>query len=198
MADMPNVEVLFPSSQEEEDAEWEAPENWQRLDISKETKRRLLGPEYPGSQQLPATSDELASQFGGAKALEPAYDPVFLIYLYRQSSCLRQCVDAYVANIESPGARVEPHIDMDNPRADDEETNRLIADHLLAVASWPDNESVEEPADAEVEAEKERLRPQQRLERIRLERWLQNVSPQGCLTSLREATRRELESTGNA
>jgi capsid portal protein len=195
---LPDVEVLFPRDPEEEDAEWEAPKGWERLDVSKGTKRRLLGPEYPGSQQLPATTDEMASQFGGAKALEPPYDPVFLIYLYRQSSCLRQCVDAYVANIESPGARFEAFIDLDNPRADDEEIDRQVADHLLAEASWPANENVSDPTPAETKAEKERLRPLQRLERIRLERWLQSASPQGCLTSLRESTRRELEITGNA
>ena len=140
----------------------------------------------PWSNAIGNTPEDLVGMFNAEGAVIPEHDGYFLAWLIEHSSAVRQCVDAYVTNIDGFGHRLEPIID---PDADD-------ADDRIAVAL--ESETGKTPTLAEVAAFKASMRVAMRAERARLQLWLENVCPDYSFVTLRRYMRQDKEGTGNA
>ena len=112
-------------------------------------------------------SDENERAFGFSGALQPPYDPRTLATLLENSNALRQCIDAYVTNIDAFGHRFEPTIDLESADADARVRSYLLARSYRAnedVVLDP-AQQVAEPTEEEVEAAKRELAERMRDER---------------------------------
>jgi len=74
---------------------------------------------------------------GTLNVLQPSYPPHRLHKLPNESSILRQCIDAYVVNIEGHGYRFE-YIGPDD--AEDSAESRMELQHLESLAETPNEE----------------------------------------------------------
>jgi PBSX family phage portal protein len=161
-------------------------------------KASFIGPtddEHPGSQQIATTPEDQLQLFTKASALSyPLGDPAYILFLYEHSSALRQNIDAYCTNIDGFGQRLEPVLDLEAENAD-----QRIADALwMRRAHEADRDDLPLPTPAEVAAEKKRLGLAMRLERLRVDRFLEFACLEHSLVTLRRRTRQDLELLGNA
>lgn len=150
------------------------------------------------SNALP-TADETNTIFTNAGAIFPPYEPETLVMLFEHSNSLRPCVDSYVTNIESFGYRFEPTIDLEAPEADTKLGDAIFLERLhqsqresgdLAQAAYPTPE--------EIEVRKKEITALMRIERARLEVFIDDSVPESSMVDLREKTRVDYEVTGNA
>jgi PBSX family phage portal protein len=134
--------------------------------------------------------------FVQAGAIAPPYDACTLNRLFENSSTLRPNVDAYVQNIDSNGARLEPVVDLDGDDAraivaDAMRLERMDAlDRGLAVTSLY-------PTESEVTERIRQIREMMGLERFRIDAFLDGCTVGESFTSIRRKMRQDLEVTGN-
>ena len=161
-------------------------------------KATVAGSDVQVSAAKPdADSEALQAVFGKVGVLSPPYDPITLIRIFENSSALPQNVEAYMTNVDGLGFNLEPVFAFDSPDVFEK----------VREAMWLGNESIAPmdgvegnriPDDAEVEAMVTKLKRQARLEELKLTQFFTFLNPDGSFTSLRRATRQNLEVTGNA
>ena len=154
-------------------------------------KAYVIEVESQPSNAAPTTEDD-ARVFLNYGAIIPPYDPRSLSSMYEKSTALRPNVDAYKTNIEGFGYRLEPTIDLDAADVDEK-----IADAILLTKIADDDPFPTAPAE-DVAATKLTLKAEMRLEKLRLEQFFANCGGNISFIELRERTRQELETTGNA
>jgi PBSX family phage portal protein len=154
-------------------------------------KAYVIEIEAQPSNAAPTTEDD-ARVFLNYGAIVPPYDPRQLSSMFEKSTSLRPNVDAYKTNIEGFGYRLEPTIDLDA-----EDVDEKIADAILLEKIADDDPFPTAPAE-EVKGMKLTLKAEMRLEKLRLEQFFANCGGQLSFIELRERTRQELETTGNA
>lgn len=148
------------------------------------------------SNALP-TPDEATTLFSNFGAIFPPYEPDTLVMLFEHSNALRSNVDSYVTNIESFGYRFEPTIDLEAVDADAKIADAMFLEQLhrspeaeLAQAAYPTPE--------QVAAKRREIQHAMRLEKARLEAFIEGSVPESSFVDLREKTRIDYEVTGNA
>lgn len=131
--------------------------------------------------------------FQEAGALLPDYDPMKLAYWVEHSTALRPCIDAYATAIDGHGHHLEPVLDFDA-----EDIRDRVIDILFQRAVMGGNMDPADPADAEVDAEIDRLKRRSRVERALATHFLDACcyEPGWTLTRLRREARVQLETTG--
>lgn len=138
-----------------------------------------------------------ARLFEQAGAIEPPYDPRRLWAMYESSSALRQCVEAYTANIDGHGHHFEPIIDLEADDARDKVKHAMTIERMAAHARGQAVD-VQMPTEEEVEKEIERLSWEMALEHFRLTSFFEEcTSGMVSFPRLRAETREDLEVTGN-
>lgn len=147
------------------------------------------------SNTLP-TTDEANTLFTNAGAILPPYEPETLVALFEHSSALRPNVDSYVTNIESFGGRFEPLIDLDAADADKKIGDAMFLDRLYragdsAVAQAP------YPTAEEIANKRTEVTHAMRLERAKLDAFIDSAVPDDSFVGLREKSRNDHEVTGN-
>lgn len=148
------------------------------------------------SNALPS-SDEANTIFSSMGAIFPPYEPESLVMLFEHSNALRSNVDSYVTNIESFGYRFEPTLDLDGADADAKIADAMF---LEALHKAGDSELAQaaDPGPEQVENKKTEIRHAMRLEKARLEQFVEGSVPESSLVDLREKSRVDYEVTGNA
>lgn len=144
--------------------------------------------------------DEADPTWEGIGALAPPYEPYVLLTLFENSNSLRQCVDAYVTNIDGNGHRFDPVLDLKAADADER-----IKTYLLARASKASPEIITdpvrqlpEPTEEQIEQCKKELMEKMRSEHLRIQHWFEYSVLDTSFVSLRRKTRQDLEIQGNA
>lgn len=169
-------------------------------------KAFFVGAEDGDKSNAMTEQNRVSSVFTDAGAINPTYDPNVLTLLFENSSVLRQCVDAYVTNIDSFGHRYVPLIDLDSPSADEKIADALCAEQEFALRD-PETikdadklaAAIKEPSAEDIKARKDQLRTQMRAERARLENFFENVTceiPFAGPEGLRGLTRQDIEVLG--
>jgi len=135
------------------------------------------------------STQETENGFLALGAIDPPYPPDSLCRIFEHSNSLRQCVDAYVTNIESFGFRLDPLIDFESSEADEQ-----IADAIwLSRGGGSDR-----PSDQEVAEKKKEMVAEAVMEKASLLRFFGQVGLDLNLTSLRKRKRGDQEVQGNA
>jgi PBSX family phage portal protein len=161
------------------------------LEATATAKAYVIEVESQQSNAAPTTEDD-ARVFLNYGAIIPPYDPRQLSSMFEKSTALRPNVDAYKTNIEGFGYRLEPTIDLDA-----EDVDEKIADAIL-LTKIADDDPFPTAPEEEVGATKLTLKAEMRLEKLRLEQFFKNCGGNISFIELRERTRQELETTGNA
>ncbi len=147
-----------------------------------------------------------AQIFGTVGVIHPVYDPNILALVFENSSSLRQCVDAYVVNIEAFGHHYVPLIDLSLADADKQIADALRAEKMHGAKNGTTTDletllsATEEPTEEEIAARKKSLAMEMRIERATLENFFENCThdmPFGGPEGLRGLTRQDIEVTGN-
>jgi PBSX family phage portal protein len=144
-----------------------------------------------GDRYVPASSvmqpdDE--QRFVELGALPPPYNPSTLAMLVEHSDALRQCIDAYSVNIEAFGHRWEPVIDLESDDAKEK----------LRAAMEMESGGKAEVSDAEVDERFEVVKREMRREKLHLESFFEFCSLDSSFPELRQKTRFDQETHGNA
>jgi PBSX family phage portal protein len=151
--------------------------------------------------QATSSVDESERSFGTAGAIEPPYNPGTLTTLLEHSNALRQCVDAYVTNIDAFGHRFEPIIDLEAADAKKRVRAYLLARRLRRNRGTgrieDPTQQVEIPTDTDVDAAMEELRERMAEERLRLQHFFDFACLDISFVTLRRRTRMDLEVLGN-
>jgi len=127
-----------------------------------------------------------------AEAIRPPYSPETLTTLHENSDSLRQCVDAYVTNIDGFGHHLEPVVDFEAEDAVDQ-----IRTMMEVEAAVRGSSDVPEFSDAEVEARLGKLRVAAAAEKVRINAFFNVCCPGSSFVALRRVTRADIEITGN-
>lgn len=151
------------------------------------------------SQSMPH-ADEAEKYFVGCGAIEPPYNPSTLLTLLEHSNALRQCVDAYVTNIDAMGHRFEAVIDLDGADVDERIRGYIGERRAAADPNTVTNPNVQLPeaTDEEIERAKKELKEKMRAERTRLEHFFEYACLDVSFVTLRRRARQDLEQQGNA
>lgn len=128
-------------------------------------------------------------------ALEPPYPPDQLLEIYEQSCGLRPNIDAIATNVDGFGFRLDPVIDFEAPDAREKVAEALDLQHLALA---PDGEVPEPPTDAEVDAALVKWKRLAKAERSKLDSFFTFAAFDESFQALRQRTRQDLETTGNA
>jgi PBSX family phage portal protein len=144
--------------------------------------------------------DEQDSRFEGVGAIIPPYDPTTLLLLLEHSNALRQCIDAYVTNIDAFGHTFEPIIDVAAADADDRLASYIVA---RRIARMPETvadpaKQVPQPTVEELAAAKLELAERMRAERMKVQHFFDFACLDYSFVTLRRRTRQDLELLGNA
>lgn len=160
--------------------------------------------DVPDSNVVEDPSNLEVRAFTQSGALVPPYDFDQLAELYEASSCLRPNVDAYVTNIDGFGHRFEAVIDLTKRDADEKVADLIRVGRLLAKGE-PKNKAdlgiqgtPIDPTPAEVAAKRAEIELGMRLEKLRLDAFFDNVSPERSFVELRRMMREEKEVLGEA
>ncbi len=144
-------------------------------------------------------ADEADNQWQGVGAIAPPYEPFVLMAMQEHSNSLRQCVDAYVTNIEAFGHRFDPIIDLGASDSDDR-----IKSYLLTRASdkHPDvitdpTKQLPEPTVEQIAACKKELTEKMRQELLRIQHFFEYACLEHSFVKLRRWTRQDVEQIGN-
>jgi PBSX family phage portal protein len=160
-------------------------------------KLQAIGTAESTSQALGDVDGE-QSKWTGTGAIDPPFNPSQLLATFERSSSLRQNVDAYATNIDGFGHRLEPVIDLDSKEADTRIAHAMFLERQRAVDKGDATEALM-PTDEEVAERKLTLVEDQRLERSRLELFLEFCCADDLsFTSFRKQLRHDLETLGNA
>jgi len=153
----------------------------------------------PSSRQA-GQPDEADPTWEGVGVLPPPYEPYTLLTLFEHSNSLRQCVDAYVTNIDAFGHRFEPIIDLNAADADN-----LVRQYLIsrAAARFPTvvldpTQQVPAPDDETIARAKAELSEKMAAEGLRLQHFYDYACLDYSFVTLRRRTRQDLEIQGNA
>lgn len=144
--------------------------------------------------------DEFAVEqrlFQDAGALVPPYHPRTMWDLYEASSTLRQCVDAYKANIDGNGYHLEGVIDIDSDDVHERVASAMYLERLAAREAGQIVTTLT-PTEQEVEAKIREIADAMKLEQFRVDSFFENVVSDRSFVGLRRETREDLEVTGNA
>ena len=144
--------------------------------------------------------DEKNAVWLSVGVIPPPYDPSTLLMLIENSNSLRQCIDAYVTNIDAFGHRFEPIIDLTAADADDRIRSYLYSKRADAAQDIIDDpyRQLNEPTKDEIEGAKKELAERMRLERMKLEQFFEYASLENSFVTLRRRARQDLEGQGNA
>ncbi len=163
------------------------------FDFVATVKAHIIDANRPGGAQLSnaVTIDEqeLARTIG---SLPPPYPPELLCALFEQSVALRPNEDAMVQNIAGFGVRLEPRIDLKANEADKQIEDAILLERL--DEGDPDPTVTPE----EIKARREEIERGARLEKLRLERWLETCAYPLSFAELKRRTRHDYEQQGNA
>jgi PBSX family phage portal protein len=129
--------------------------------------------------------------------LTPPFDPQTLYELLEHSNSLRQNIDSYATNIDGFGHHFEPTINLDADDARDKVRDAMFLDRLLRSGEGDPEAKDNEPTEAEVDSEIERLKRDMRIERARAESFFEYACPDISFVTLRHRTRADMETTGN-
>lgn len=149
-----------------------------------------------GSNALPSP-DEANTIFTNAGAIFPPYEPEVLVMLFEHSNALRPNVDAYMTNIESFGHRLEAVIDLEAADVNGKVGDAMFLERLHASGGG-ETAQASYPTPEEIDAKKTEISHAMRLEKARLDNFLENAVPESSFVDLRERTRVDFEVTGNA
>ncbi len=150
--------------------------------------------------------DRQSSVFTSAGAILPVYDPNILALIFENSSTLRQCVDAYVTNIDSFGHHYVPFIDLASADADKLIADAMRAERLASLKNGSAAKNIDqllqantEPTPSEIAERKKALEIEMRAERAELENFFENCTtdqPFAGPEGLRGLTRQDIEILG--
>lgn len=160
-------------------------------DASEGARAYVIDVDAPPTNAASNTEDD-ARIFLDYGAIQPPYDPRTMTGLFEESSALRPNVDAYKTNIEGFGHDLEPLIDLD-----DENVDEKIQDAIM-LTKIADNLPNAQASTDEVDALKETLAGEMRIEKLRLSHFFDNCAGDISFIELRQRTRQDLEVTGNA
>lgn len=153
-----------------------------------------------GTTHVQPHPDEADQRFEGVGAIVPPYDPTTLLLLLEHSNALRQCIDAYVTNIDAFGHHFEPIVDLNAADADDRLTSYIMARRLNAspeVVADP-NAQVALPTPEELAKVKAELTEKMRAEKMKVSHFFDFACLDISFVTLRRRTRQDLEQIGNA
>lgn len=172
-------------------------------------KARLLGSENEVAPRsnLTETAKQQASIFSEARAIDPPLDPLSLVRLVSVSNALRQNIDALVHNVHGGGYTLEPVVDLDSQEARERVRVAMLIEReyeaeIEALAALDDGEApgdpkaIDEPTDDEITARIKALRERARRERVRVDNFIENVSPRFSFARLRRKLGYDAESVG--
>lgn len=142
-------------------------------------------------------TDEDERVFGKYEALPPPFQPRILYKAFQESSHIRPNVDVYAANIEGYGYRLEPTIKIEPNKEPDDRTRAEVRRALLAEKIMSGDKTPTVLA-AEVDARLLTLREEIEIEEIRLRSVLDHCAADLSFVDLRQRTREDLETIGNA
>lgn len=144
--------------------------------------------------------DEHDQYFEGTGAIVPPYEPSMLLQLLESSNSLRQCIDAYVTNIDAFGHHFEPIVDLGAADADDRLTSYIMARRMAAApATVADpGHQIPLPTSEELAAAKAELTERMRAERWKIEHFFDFACLDHSFVTLRRRMRQDLELLGNA
>lgn len=149
------------------------------------------------SNVLPS-NDDVHTLFTMAGALFPPYDPEVLLTLWEHSNSLRPNVDAYAANIDSFGYKLEPVIDLTAPDSTEKIGDAIYLERLRAQeVTNGTTPQAEYPKPDEIENRRKEIAALMRIERARLETFFDFCCADTSLTELRQKTRQDREIMGN-
>jgi PBSX family phage portal protein len=152
-------------------------------------KATVYDSEAKPTRLQPTAEDALAGL--GFSTLEPPYDPASLYAMFERSSALRPNVDAYATNIDGFGYHLDPVIDLESADADKQVKMSLMLER--AYDGLPP-----EVTDAEIVARRTEIAAASELERLQLDLFFTDPTPECSFGELRERTRIDLEVCGNA
>lgn len=150
------------------------------------------GDRYVTKNQLVADSqarlpkDGVESTVGGFEIIQPPWDPQELMAEHRNSSCLRQNVDAYGVNIHGHGFTLVPRFDLEGKDAD-----QTIADAMFF-------EDEIDPDAGAIAARREEYKTAARRDRVRAKLFFDYCCSETSFTELRRQMCMEMEITGHA
>lgn len=158
----------------------------------------VVAEDVQASNVLPS-NDDVNTLFTMAGALFPPYDPEVLVSLYEHSNSLRQNVDAYATNIDAFGHTLQPVVDVKSEKAKEKIGDAIFLERLRdAEKLGTGAPQASYPTDQEIEARTTEIQQLARLEHAKLTNFFDFCSPEMPFTELRERTRVDLETTGNA
>lgn len=166
-------------------------------------KAHLVGRDRVKDSNVSGAVDEQERNFTAAGAIEPPYPFDVLSGLLELSNALRQCVDAYVTNIEGFGHHFIPSFDLESPDIDEKIRAALYLDKLrqheeLEAAGDARAQTFNPfPADEEVQAAKLKVAGRMRLEKSRLDNFFDFACVDSSFVELRRKTRQDIEVLGN-
>lgn len=148
--------------------------------------------------------EEREKMWGGAGAVDCVLDLDSLLYLHEISDTLRQCVDAYVGNIELNGWVLNPKVDLKHKDVDKKVEDILEAEawaDAIEAAEAEDKDiddiEVPPPSEGEIAERKAKLERQIRRETHVAKAWFENCSPKHSFEWLREKKRTDEEVVGH-
>lgn len=145
-------------------------------------------------------ADEADQMWEGVGAVQPPYEPFVLLTLMEHSNSLRQCVDAYVTNIDAFGHRFDPVIDLTASDADDRLKQYMksrAAEKAPGIVDDPTLQIPDPPQDR-VDALKKETIERMREELLSIQHFFEYACLDESFTSLRRKTRQDIETLGNA
>jgi len=150
--------------------------------------------------------EERSGEWGELGAVDPVLDLDSLLFLHEISDTLRQCVDAYVCNIEGNGHIIKPKIDLTKEREVEQKITEILeaekfADELEVAYDEGrplDELDVEPPTEQEIKDRAKKLAAQIRRETHIAKTWFANCSPKHTWEWLREKKRVDEEVIGHA
>jgi capsid portal protein len=144
--------------------------------------------------------DEADQVWMGVGAVIPPYEPFVLLTLLEHSNSLRQCIDAYVTNIDAFGHRFDPVIDLTASDADDRIKQYIKsreAEKNPGVVADPTRQ-VPEPGEDQVSKVRAELIERMREELLQIQHFFEYACLNESFVSLRRKTRQDIETMGNA
>lgn len=125
-------------------------------------------------------------------SLPPPYPPELLCALFEQSVALRPNVDAMVQNVAGFGVRLEPRIDLTSNKANEQIEDAILIERL----EKGDADPVVSPE--EIATRRKEIERGARVEKLRLERWLETCAYPISFAELRRRTKHDYEQQANA
>ncbi len=122
-----------------------------------------------------------------------------LLTAVERSGALRPNIDAYITNIDSRGHHFDPVIDIVAPDALEKVADAMFVE-ALSRANDADNEidDVNPPTEEAVKKKFEHIKRRVKVDEVRAKAFFDNCFPDGSFTELRQLTRQDLESVGDA